>query len=267
MAIDCQDNKVEMPCDCLPAPPPTPRPIAYSWMNGEFSRAGSITIANSTVSPTVFLLQANGAGQLVLVGTPPPFAGDTFGYVNNPTITINAPGGAGVTATATLTLNSNRKISGLTITNPGSGYTPLAYYGYTITQEPLASTISLYTDIKGVYFNASFNPVSKLNTYPPPVGWNPISATSIKAVFKVAGAFRRDSVGSVRLRYKLNGTTQGTFMQIYQDTENTLTNFTHISKEITCNTGDLITYEIYTNDGAHIDYVGPVVGLFIPKLN
>ena len=97
MAIDCQDNKVELPCDCLPAPPPTPRPIAYAWMNGEFGREPSITFANST-TPTTYTtypkLQANGAGQLQLVGAFSPFGT----YVNTPTITINAPGGAGVTA-------------------------------------------------------------------------------------------------------------------------------------------------------------------------
>lgn len=266
MAIDCQDNKVELPCDCLPAPPPTPRPMAIAWLNGSFGRDGAITLGNS-ITPITYgsypKLQANGAGQLQLIGSFSAFGQ----YVNAPTITINPPT-AGVTATATLTLNSSRQVSTLTLTNAGSGYTPFQYYGYTISQEPLASSVILYTDLKDTgYWNNSFAPVNKVATLPPPAGWNPTSPTSLKCVFKISGAFRRDSVGSVRLRYKLNGTTQGTFMQIYQDTENTLTNFTHISKEITCNIGDLITYEIYTNDGAHIDYVGPVVGLFIPKLN
>lgn len=267
MAIDCQDNKVEMPCDCLPAPPPTPRPVAYSWMNGEFGREAAITFPNSGNPGTYTTypkFQANGSGQIQLVGTFSPFGT----YVNAPaTIVINAPGGGGTQATATLALNSSRQIGTITVTGVGSGYTPFQYYGYTIAQEPLASTVTLYTDLKNSYFNGTFSPLTRLNTYPPPAGWNPISATSMKGVFKVAGAFRRDTIGSVRTRFKLNGTTQGSFMQIYQGVESTLTNFTHISKEITCNAGDLITFEIYTNDGAHIDYVGPVVGLFIPKLN
>jgi autotransporter-associated beta strand protein len=51
-------------------------------------------------------------------------SGGAYTTTAAPTVSISAPGGGGTTATATVTYNSTLKlVTGLTLTNPGSGYT------------------------------------------------------------------------------------------------------------------------------------------------
>lgn len=271
MAITiCKDNKVEMPCNCLPPPPDKPRPIIFDAAGGFSTRTPSITFTDGLFpAGYCFLLQANGAGQLQYLGLgggATTYLGGVF-YKKTPTITINAPGGGGTTATATLILNSNRHITGLTITNPGTGYTPFQYYGYVISADPLTNKLVVIYDFDAFSGSTSlaYSPLGEINAYPPPFGWNPDINSSLKCIFKFSGSIKRSTPGQIRGRFLINGVAEPNSMIVTSSFENKLINMTHYSREITLTTTDTISYEIGTLDGSYIDSSGPLTILFHPK--
>lgn len=257
MSINCEDNYIEMPCgDCLPPPPDKPYPIAFNWCNTGYSRTGSIIRPNGSYIPGTLNFQANASGQLVpntfLINSP---------YVTAPTITINSPT-AGITATATLGLDSNRKINTIVMTNSGSGYIPFAYYGYTIDQAPLESSITIIGDLSSSYWNNTFNPITYLNSYSPPIGWG-VTASSGKVIFKINGTLTTDITTDVHLKWTINNIAQSNVLKIRAQ-EGKIRKFTYFSKELTLTTGDILKC-VLTTSGAHINSIDNVIGLYFPK--
>lgn len=275
MAISiCQDNKVEMPCNCLPTPPDTPNPINIAWYNGVMTRKASVIVADSASIPTFgsrsYLLPVNGSGQVTYAGLGSALV-NFGGYKTVPTITINPPPGfpgPGLTqATATLTLDANNKPTIFTLTNPGAGYIPTRYIGYTVNQEPLGSTWVVVEDDDVLVASGSpkFQPVAKINLYTPPTGWAPEINSQLKCVFKFTTAVRRDTVGVIGGKFLINGSPEPNTMRIYNSMESKLIKLVHYSRELTLSPTDILTYEISTNDGAHLDLVSYSVGVYHPK--
>ncbi len=268
--LNCEDNKVEMPCNCLPLPPDTPNPIIFPWANGEISRAAESTYSNtgflSVANNYPFKFQADGSGALQYIGPGTFYGGGDF-YKKTPTITINSPT-AGVTATATVNLNSNRKLSSVTMTNNGTGYIPFStYYGYTISADPLTDTHVIIADVDGSPGSTSFAyaPLVFINSYTPPTGWAPEVNSQIKCIFKINVAVKRDTVGTIRGRFLVNGIAEPNSMRVYNSMESKLIKITHYSREITINPTDTIAYEISTPDGDHLDYTGHIIGVYHAK--
>lgn len=283
MAITiCKDNKVEMPCNCLPPPPDKPNPILLVWHNGTMSRRASVTVATSPalLFTAGYKFQINGAGQVGYQGLAYPLTSGYLsyypGYKTVPTITFDTPPGfpgPGLTqATGTIGLDANGRATNITITNPGAGYTPLNYCGYTISAEPLGTTWTLINQDDayiGVFTtgNPKSAPVAKVNTYPPPGGWNPDVNSTLKCIFKIDAVIKRDvaTSGLIQGRFLVNGIAEPNPMRIYCINEFGYTSITHFSNEITLSSTDILTYEFSTNDGAHIDIVSNFVGVFHPK--
>lgn len=276
MAITiCKDNKVEMPCNCLPPPPDKPNPILLVWHNGSMSRELGYTFGSALYPIGNYKFQVNGAGQVTYGGLNVPYAACN-GYKTAPTITFPTPPGFPgpglVQATGTIALDSYGRATNITITNPGAGYTPFLYLGYTVSTEPLGTTWTLINEDDayiGAFTtgNPKSAPVAKVNTYPPPGGWNPDVNSTLKCIFKIDAVIKRDvaTPGLIQGRFLVNGVAEPNAMRIHCINEFGYTSITHFSNEITLSSTDILTYEFSTNDGAHIDIVSNFVGVFHPK--
>ena len=94
----------------VPPVPPVPV-VTIASPNGETNaRLGTVTVDRVPASPTF--------GRVTGIQILDP----GFGYLSSPAIVIQSPSVAGVTATATATLDSRGRVVGITITNGGSGY-------------------------------------------------------------------------------------------------------------------------------------------------
>lgn len=268
--LNCEDNKVEMPCNCLPPPPDTPNPIIFAWANGVISRVAKTEFLNtaflSVANNYPFKFQADGSGALQYIGPGTFYGGGDF-YKKTPIIKINGPT-TGVAATAIVNLNGNRRLSSVTMTNNGTGYTPFStYYGYEIYEEPLTDTHVIIYDIDGFTGSTAiaYGPLVQINSYTPPTGWAPEVNSQIKCIFKINVAVKRDTVGTIRGRFLVNGIAEPNSMRVYNSMESKLIKITHYSREITINPTDTIAYEISTPDGDHLDYTGHIIGVYHAK--
>ena len=116
-----------------------------------YSGAPTVTIAGGSGATATALLGLTAASFTISSGT------DTYSVA--PNVTISGGGGTGATATAVLTGGT---VTGITITNPGSGYTTaptLAFSGGTIsnggTLAPSATGNATYFEVTGVNVTAA----------------------------------------------------------------------------------------------------------------
>lgn len=87
------------------------------WLNGadNVTIDGRVNQAGTTPDMIIDLFSSNGVASINVTN-------GGSGYTTAPTVTIAAPAGGGVTATATATVNGSGVITGYTVTNQGSGY-------------------------------------------------------------------------------------------------------------------------------------------------
>ena len=93
----------------------------------------------------------------------PHYFGPYSNYANSPftqaaaTVTIAAPGGSGTPAEATATVGANGAVTGITITNPGSGYAaaPTVTIGGAGSGASALATVSLTGSVTSVLVNSS----------------------------------------------------------------------------------------------------------------
>lgn len=94
-----------------------------------------ITIQDTgTGTGAQFVAYANSLGQLVAASPYYTFGTGGTGYSSNSTVVVSPPTAAnGVQAAATLNTNGSGVVTGVTVTNPGSGYTYGSYFTFVIT--------------------------------------------------------------------------------------------------------------------------------------
>ena len=95
----------------------------FSGLDNAFIRSGGLTFDTAGQNVTIAQVLSAPAGHGVLAsGSTLAVASGGSGYLAPPLVTFSTPSGGGVAATGLATIDANGKVTGITITSAGSGY-------------------------------------------------------------------------------------------------------------------------------------------------
>lgn len=261
MAINsCDDNKVEMPCDCLPSPPDKPLPFVFPLFNTVATRfdgfsfythpsnPGKVGIGNGLSLPTYSGAYTNGAMSQNNWGhTIPIVIADPPGY----------PGPGLVKATATATVNATTGAVSITMTNNGSGYTT------TTALNPVTHTYGNYfttINIRTAGATSLGQPTAILAN-PLPIYPN-LTLTSCKIIPQLCGWIENTLVGgspiTVNGKWYKNGVQIGNTLQKIISIEGKH-KWVHYCPVTTFSNTDILTYKITCLDTELVNFTGNIL--------